>query len=56
MEDNVIPLPNTDRQYWLEQAGYWGEKEEDAERALEYAKKQRAKALRMLGMLGIREG
>ena len=55
---NVIPFPVTEvttpeqRQYWHEQAAYWAIKEEDAEVALAYARRQRAFALGRLGMLG----
>lgn len=44
------------RQHWFDQAGYWGEQEEAAARALEYAQRQREHALRMLGMIGIERG
>ena len=53
--DNIIYLPTPEhltpeqRQYWLDQAGYWGEMQEEAER-------RREEALRMLGMLGIERG
>lgn len=58
----IIYLPTPDkmtpeqRQHWLDQAGYWSEHEEIAQRALEYAQRQRENALRMLGMLGIERG
>ena len=61
-KDNVInfPTPQTmtpdQRQHWLDQAGYWGEVEETAQRALEYAQRQRENALRMLGMLTTERG
>ena len=55
-----LPIPKTltpeQRQHWFEQAGYWGEREEDAFRALEYAQRQREAALRMLGMIGVELG
>lgn len=55
-----LPVPNNvtpeQRQHWFDQAGYWGEVEENAQRALEYAQRQREAALRMLGMLGVEKG
>jgi hypothetical protein len=55
-----MPVPATltlpQREYWQEQASYWLIKQEDAERALDYAARQRDNALRMLGMLGIERG
>ena len=59
--ENVVYLPvpaeltPEQRQHWFEQAGYWGEQEEIANRALEYAQRQRENALRMLGMLGVEQ-
>lgn len=55
-----LPVPSNltpdQKQHWLDQAGYWGEHEENAHRALEYAQRQREAALRMLGMLGVELG
>ena len=44
------------RDYYHKQAAYWGVREDDAYTALEYAQRQRQKALRMLGMLGVEHG
>ena len=44
------------RRYWSGQAAYWGERQEEAERAMNYAVKQRDTALQMLGMLAIGGG
>jgi hypothetical protein len=55
-----LPTPNTltpdQKQYWLDQAAYWGEHQETSQRAVEYAARQRENALRMLGMIGIERG
>jgi hypothetical protein len=55
-----LPTPETltpdQRDHWHTQASYWAVKEEDAERAVEYAGRQRENALRMLGMVGIEQG
>jgi len=55
-----LPTPETltpdQRQHWFDQAGYWGEQEEAAHRALEYAQRQRENALRMLGMIATERG
>jgi hypothetical protein len=58
----VIYLPTPDkltpeqRAHWQEQAAYWAVTQENAERAVEYAGRQRENALRMLGMLSIERG
>lgn len=60
--DNVVYLPvpreltGNQRQYWYQQAAYWAVKQEDADKASEYAGRQRESALRMLGMLGVERG
>lgn len=60
--DNVVylPVPQTltpeQRVHWHDQAAYWACREEDAERALEYAQRQRENALRMLGMIATEQG
>jgi hypothetical protein len=59
--DNVVYLPikpttPEQRQHWLDQAAYWLVKQEDAERAVEYAGRQRENALRILGMIGVENG
>lgn len=62
MGAEIIYLPTpTDltpeqREHWHEQAAYWAVRQEDAERALEYASRRRESALRILGMLGAENG
>lgn len=55
-----LPVPSQltteQRQHWQDQAAYWLIKEEDAERAVEYAGRQRENSLRMLGMIGVERG
>jgi hypothetical protein len=49
-------LSQDQREHWQDQAAYWAVKQEDAERAVEYAGRQRENSLRMLGMLGVERG
>lgn len=62
MEENVhyIQPPKVmtpeQRTYWHSQAAYWAITQENAERAVEYAGRQRESALRMLGLLGVEKG
>ena len=55
-----MPTPESltpqQREHWQDQAAYWAIKQEDAERAVEYAARQRENALRMLGMIGVENG
>lgn len=55
-----LPTPTSltppQREHWQTQASYWAIKLEDAERAVEYAARQREDCLRMLGMLGVERG
>lgn len=44
------------RQHWLAEAGYWGEREEIAQADLEQAQRKREDALRILGMIGVERG
>lgn len=61
-KDNVahLPVPGqltpTQRQHWLDQAAYWEVREEDSAKSLEYAQRQRQRALRILGMLPEEKG
>lgn len=60
--DNVRYLPTPaeltpeQREHWQSQAAYWCVREEDAQRAVEVAQRNREAALRMLGMLGVERG
>lgn len=40
-------------EYWDSQANYWDGLIADTQRALEYAEKQRAKAVEMLGVIAV---
>lgn len=55
-----LPPPETltieQRQHWQDQAAYWLIRQEDAERALDYAARQRENCLRVLGMLQLELG
>lgn len=46
-------LTPTEREYWQQQAAYWGEKQDNSNTALEYATRQRNFALVKLGMLSV---
>ena len=52
----VEPKTPEQRQHWQDMAAYWAVKAEDAERALEFAQRQREGCLRLLGMLGTEAG
>lgn len=55
-----LPVPSQldpeQRQHWQDQAAYWLITQENAERAVEYAGRQRENSLRMLGMIGTERG
>lgn len=50
-ESPAPELTEAERQFWHEQAAYWGVIQEDAERAVAYARNQRHTALEKLGMV-----
>lgn len=60
MSAEIIPFPQPNeltpeqRDYFHQQAAYYDEVEQVAQRTVEYAQKQREHALRMLGMLAMR--
>jgi hypothetical protein len=49
-------LTSDQQEHWHTQAAYWAIRQEDAERAVEYAGRQREDCLRMLGMIGVERG
>jgi hypothetical protein len=51
-----MPIPELtpeQRDYWHEQAAYWGVRQEISNNSLDYANKMRHEALVMLGMVSI---